>query len=129
MIIAVDPGTKKCGVAILDNSSNVLEKAIVETLFIGREIEGYLDKYHIKTIVIGKGTSSKACEKEIQRIKNKCSIVFANEKNTSLEARKRYWADHPRSWLLKFIPTSLLAPKEPIDDYAAVILGERYLKG
>lgn len=129
MILAIDPGREKCGLAVLDNSANVLEKKVFLRSELNYEVVSFLSKYQIQTIVIGSGTSSKSLEKELSRIDLRCSLVFAPEKFSTLEARRKYWHDNPPRGLLRLVPASLLSPPVPIDDYAAVILGERYLNG
>jgi RNase H-fold protein (predicted Holliday junction resolvase) len=52
-----------------------------------------------------------------------------NERNTSLEARRRYYEDHPPRGLLRLIPRGLLVPKAQLDGYAALLIIERYLSG
>lgn len=129
MILAIDPGTEKCGLAVLDSSARVLEKRIIARLEIGEEVSGLVLKYRIPTLVIGDSTGARSLKKTISRLDLNANLVFVPEKNSSWEARKRYFRENPPRGLFRLIPSSLLAPPAPLDDYAAVILGERYLKG
>lgn len=129
MILAIDPGTEKCGLAVLDAAARVLEKRICSRLEVSEEVSGLVLKYRIHTLVVGDSTGAKNLKKTISRLDLNASLVFVPEKNSSWEARKRYFAENPPRGLLRLVPSSLLAPPAPIDDYAAVILGERYLKG
>ncbi len=129
MILAVDPGSQKCGLAILDSSSKVLEKAICATANVAENVSALAIKYKVDAIVIGRGTNSKKIHDEVAKNNPHKKILFTKESHSTLEARKIYWHDNPPKGLLKLIPTSLLFPPVPIDDYAAVVLGERYLKG
>ncbi len=129
MILALDPGSKKCGLAALDASGNVLEKKIISREEVKGELPLLLSKYQINTLVVGKSPFGKEIEKEIYRMGIQAHILFVSEKYSTLEARKRYWKENRPAGLWRFIPTSLLTPPVPVDDYAAVILGERYLKG
>jgi len=129
MILAIDPGLQKCGLAVMDAQSRVLEKKVVERVQLESYVVGLVAKYRMDTIVIGGGTAAKSVQRELSRIDLYCNIVFTDEKFSTLEARRKYWREHPLHGLLRFIPTSLLPPPGPIDDYAAVVLGERYLKG
>ena len=54
-------------------------------------------------------------------------IALVDERNTSLEARRRYYEDHPPRGLLRLIPRGLLVPKAQLDGYAALLIIERYL--
>jgi len=129
MILAIDPGLQKCGLAVMDGESRVLEKKVIERVRLESEVVGLVAKYRMDTIVIGGGTAAKSVQRELSRIDLYCNIVFTDEKFSTLEARRKYWREHSLRGLLRFVPTSLLPPPGPIDDYAAVVLGERYLKG
>lgn len=129
MIMAVDPGREKCGLAVLDDSAKVLEKRICTASQIADEVSGLVLKYRITTLVLGDSTGSNSVKKSISRLELSANLVFVPEKNSSFEARKRYFKENPPQGLWRFVPSSLLTPKVPIDDFAAVILGERYLKG
>jgi hypothetical protein len=51
-----------------------------------------------------------------------------DEHLSSVEARSRYLDDHKPRGIARLIPKGMRTPPEPIDDYAAVVLAERYLK-
>lgn len=127
MILAIDPGREKCGIAVLDRKGKVLERGVLSRKEIKSSIYHLLAKHIISTLVIGRSAFGKELEKEISGMNIQSNIVFVSEKYSTLEARKRYWKHHPPKGLLRLIPTSLLTPPVPIDDYAAVILGERFL--
>jgi len=128
MILAIDPGSQKCGLAVMDAQARVLGKKVIERIQLESEIVGLMAKYRMDTIVIGGGTAAKSIQRELSRLDLRCNIVFTNEKFSTLEARRKYWLEHPLRGILRLVPTSLLPPPGPIDDYAAVVLGERYLK-
>lgn len=129
VILSIDPGTKKYGIAILDETLKVLEKKIVEAKIAISEILALIPKYVVKTIIIGNGSGSKDLKKSFANLNISPNVVFVSEKFSTLEARKRYFKDNPPAWFLKIIPLTLLVPPCPIDDYAAIILGENFLKG
>lgn len=129
MILALDPGSEKCGLAALDPSGNVLEKKVIAREDVKGEIPPFLSKYRTNTLIVGKSSYGKEIEKEIYRMGIQAHIIFVSEKYSTLEARKRYWKENRPAGLWRFVPSSLLTPPVPVDDYAAVILGERYLKG
>jgi RNase H-fold protein (predicted Holliday junction resolvase) len=129
MILAIDPGREKCGLAVMDQSAQLLEKKIAGRFELSGEVPRLMQKYRIETIVIGSGTASKGVHKDLLKMELNAHLVFIPEKNSTLQARKRYWKEHEPQGLLRFIPRALLNPPHPVDDYAALILGERYLKG
>lgn len=128
MILAIDPGKNKCGLAVLDKAGKILEKSILARQEVAGQIPAYLTKFGISILVVGKSSFGKELEKELSRLDLNASLVFISEKYSTLEARQRYWEENPPRGLWKLIPLSLRVPPRAVDDYAAVILGERYLK-
>ncbi len=49
------------------------------------------------------------------------------ELGSTLQARRRYFQDHPPRGWRRLLPISFQVPPEPYDDYAAVVLAEAYL--
>ncbi|MFH1825988.1 MAG: hypothetical protein ABH823_01680 [bacterium] len=129
MIVAIDPGKDKCGLAVLDNQAAVLERQVIPTQNLAQILPDLAAKYPITTLIIGKSASGKNLEKAISRLDLNINLFFVNEKNSTLEARKRYWRENKAKGWHKIIPASLRIPPVLIDDYAATILGERYLQG
>ena|SRR3989338_731275 len=127
MILAIDPGKDKCGLAVLDESGNVLERRVLSREELAEAVMRYVPKYNISTLVVGRGAWGKVVEKELVRLELKVNLIFVCEKLSTFEARKRYWKENKPKGLWRFIPTSLRVPPTPVDDFAAVILGERYL--
>ncbi len=126
MIIAIDPGRDKCGLAVLDRDGNVLEKRIIPRTEIKARLFQHLSSFSPASIIMGNSSNGRQLKEDFKDLDIKFS--FVSEKNSSLEARKLYWEENPPRGLWKIIPTSLRLPPVPVDDYAAVILGKRYLK-
>ncbi len=129
MILAIDPGKEKNGLAVLNRKGNVLGQEIVPQKEIKESILHLLSKHTISVIVVGRSVFGRELEKNLLRMELKNNIIFVSEKNSTLEARRRYWSDNRPKGLWRLIPTTLRVPPVPVDDYAAVVLGERYLKG
>ena len=126
-ILSIDPGRKKTGIAILKNS-DVLEHKIINSDELVQIIKSLLEKYIIKTIVMGNGTSSKKKYDLLKREFIDRDIVLINEYRTTDEARKLYFQENPpKSWK-KLIPLGMQVPPVPVDDYAAIVIGRKYLK-
>lgn len=128
-ILSIDPGKFRSGIAVLDGEGSVVEKVVVRTLVLAEEILPLCQKYSVGTLLIGSGGPGRMIEKKILSMDLSAAIVFVNEKGSTLEARKLYWEEHPPNGLLRLLPRSLLVPREPYDDHAAVVIGRRYLKG
>ena len=119
MILAIDPGSKKCGVALVEETGKVVGHKITPRA----DILDLIKKHSSCRIIIG----DSAFGKEIIRASNNNKIELVCEKNSTLEARKLYWQENQPRGIWKFIPEGLRIIKEPIDNYAAIILAKRYL--
>jgi len=128
MILAVDPGSEKCGLALLNLNANLIERKIISRENAAKSIAAYLAQYAVSTLVVGQSPFGKDLEKELSKMELKTNLIFISEKFSTLAARKRYWQENQPKGLWKLIPVSLRTPPAPVDDYAAQILGERYLK-
>ena len=126
-ILAIDPGREKTGIAILKNS-DVLEHKIINSEELVQIIKSLLEKYIIKTIVMGNGTSSKKKYDLLKREFIDRDIVLINEYRTTNEARKLYCQENPPKGWKKLIPLGMQVPPVPVDDYAAIVIGRKYLK-
>ncbi len=126
-ILAIDPGREKTGIAILKNS-DVLEHKIINSEELVQIIKSLLEKYIIKTIVMGNGTSSKKKYDLLKREFIDRDIVLINEYRTTDEARKLYFHENPPKGWKKLIPLGMQVPPVPVDDYAAIVIGRKYLK-
>lgn len=126
-ILAIDPGREKTGIAILKNS-DVLEHKIINSEELVQIIKPLLEKYIIKTIVMGNGTSSKKKYDLLKREFIDRDIVLINEYRTTDEARKLYFQENPPKGWKKLIPLGMQVPPVPVDDYAAIVIGRKYLK-
>jgi RNase H-fold protein (predicted Holliday junction resolvase) len=127
MIIAIDPGKDKCGLAVLDRNKIILERKILPREHVPNALPYFVAKYGITTVVVGRSSSGKELERELFKTDLRINVIFVSEKYSTLEARKRYWKENRPRGLMRLIPTSLRVPPVPVDDYAAVILGERFL--
>jgi RNase H-fold protein (predicted Holliday junction resolvase) len=121
----VDPGSKKCGVAVVRADLEVLEKMIVSSLTVGETVAALCKKYPVTVIVIGNRTKSGAVKNTLAELE--IPVVMVDEDYSSEEGRYRYLKENTRG-LAKLLPIGLRVPKKPFDDYVAAILAERYLK-
>ena len=56
-------------------------------------------------------------------------VRVVEERGSTLEARRRYFADHPPRGWRRLVPLSLQVPPQEYDDYVAVLLIERAAGG
>ncbi len=127
MILGFDPGRDKCGVAVLNSDRQIQMHQVVTSDNAISSIKSLIDQYQIDLIVIGDQTTSKIWHQKLTDNLPKATIKFVDERNSSLEARDRFWELYPPQGLQKLIPQSLRIPPRPIDDIVAILLIERYL--
>jgi RNase H-fold protein (predicted Holliday junction resolvase) len=128
IVLAIDPGKKKCGVAVVDNQLHFIAGEVVDTEELIQIVEMYLQKYDINNVLIGSGTNSGEIIKNIKKKYPGIKVIKIAEKNTTMEARKRYFDYHPPTGLLRIFPISFLIPPCPYDDFAALLIAERFFK-
>ena len=128
IIIAIDPGTKKCGYAVVDSNLSILQREVISTEQIAKNIEDSVNIYKINKIILGNGTNYKNVEKRLKNHLPQLKIILIEEEFSTLEARKKYFEAHPPRGISKLIPLSLRVPPCHYDDFAAVLLAEKYFK-
>jgi len=128
IIIAIDPGTKKCGYAVVDSNLSVFQREVVSIEKIAKNIEDSLNIYKINKIILGNGTNYKNIEKRLKNNFPQLKIILIEEEFSTLEARKKYFEANPPRGIFKLIPLSLRVPPCHYDDFVAVILAEKYFK-
>ena len=88
--------------------------------------EAYIvEEFHL--VIIGDSTGSKKVKTDLRRHLPSKGILVIDEKETTIQARERYWEYNPRKGWRKFLPATLQVPPEAYDDYAALVLAERVL--
>ena len=127
-ILAIDPGREKTGIAILNNDSDVLEHKIINSEDLISQIKNLFNDYVINLIVMGNGTSSRKKYNLLKQEFIDVKIVLIDEYRTTDEARKLYFQENPPKGWKKLIPLGMQVPSVPVDDYAAIVIGRKYLK-
>ena len=125
-LLALDPGSDKCGYALITYESIVLRKGIAYLGELHRVMKSLMDP-RPEVIVIGRGTASRVVRDLVKDLGLGVDIRFGDEKNTTFEARQRYFRDHPPTGFWRLVPLSMQMPAVPLDDYAACLIGERYI--
>ena len=127
VVAAVDPGREKCGVAVVDEDGSVLEQAVVATARLADELTARAIKFRPELILLGNGTTSHAAEEKIRAALPDIPVAIVDEYRTTDDAKVAYWKAHPPTGWRRFLPTGMQVPPEPVDDFVAVILAQRYL--
>ncbi len=86
LIVAIDPVTEKCGVAVV-GSNEVELKKVVKRLELIQTLKNILQTWPTDQVVIGDRTGSKDFASEIKASFPELKIHFVNEHLSSQEAR------------------------------------------
>ena len=127
VVLAVDPGTEKCGLAVV-SAEGVAAREICPTARLVVRVRALCERLGVGRIVVGDGTNGRKLARAIGDQPDLPATELVDEAYTTLEAKNRYFYDNPPRGFRRLIPGSLLTPREPIDDYVAVILAERAIE-
>jgi RNase H-fold protein (predicted Holliday junction resolvase) len=125
--LGIDPGQDKCGLAIVGSDRHLVERQIVLSDHLLKQIGILLAKVAVDRLILGNQTRSDYWRQKIQSAWPEHEIVLVDERFSSQQARYRYWDDHPPRGWDRLLPRGMRTPPQPIDDIVAQILVERYL--
>lgn len=129
IFLVIDPGREKSGMAVLDESGMILKKKVFLNQELLEAISIWDHEYVPFGWIIGNKGAGKPIREEVEKGNiRSVSIIEADEHRSSEEGRTLYWTEHPPHGWRKLIPQSFLVPPEPWDDWAAVVIGRRWLK-
>ena len=130
-VLAIDPGTAKCGMALVRRDANNTMSLLWRAIAPSDELEAHIDQaYHaapFSLVIIGSGTSSSNAINRVREHMPSMGILVVDEKNTTLQARERYWTHNRRRGWRRLLPSTMQLPPDPVDDFVALILAERVL--
>jgi len=127
MVLAVDPGRAKCGLAVVLESGRCLHRDVVDAERLAAEVGALLRRHpDVERVLVGSGTGSKDARTALAAYFPDRTLETVDEHRTSERARARYLAEHrPAGWR-RLLPSPLRVPETAYDDYVAVILAEDY---
>lgn len=130
-VLAIDPGSSKCGMALVrrddDGKLQLLWHLICAPEEVPMQLEEAKKVGTFSTVVVGSGTRSRPLVESVRNQMPSIGVLLVDERDTSLQARERYWEYNPRRGFMRFLPATLFVPKVPIDDFAALVIAERVL--
>lgn len=127
-VLGIDPGRDKLGLAVVE-ASKVLVRRVAPRAEYLHLVQDWVQRFAVEHIVIGDGTGSGQVAKEIRAALPQLPLATVDERFTSEEARRLYWVENPPRGWRRLLPVSMQMPPEPYDDYVAVILAQRFLRG
>ncbi|HOT28308.1 MAG TPA: hypothetical protein PLU72_08970 [Candidatus Ozemobacteraceae bacterium] len=126
-LLALDPGSDKCGYAVVRYDLSLVDKGVVYLAELHRTLQRLCIPPLPDVIVLGSGTAATAVSDLIEDLDLGVPVRAGEERNSTREARDRYFRDHPPTGFWRLVPLGLQVPPVPVDDYAALIIGERYI--
>ncbi|MBC8136142.1 MAG: pre-16S rRNA-processing nuclease YqgF [Fibrella sp.] len=129
LALAIDPGTRKCGIAIVQDTSppQTLYREVVPTPNLSQVFCYVLARFPATIVLIGDATNAQVVESVVRPLlPASVAIEFVPEAFTSERARARWCRENPPVNLWGRLLPGFRTPTEPVDDYAAVILAEQY---
>lgn len=129
IIIGFDPGRDKCGVAAMERGGKIVCHEVVAAETAISFIQSLCRQFTVTLFVMGNQTTAKQWKQKLEaQLSPTFPIVMVDERNSTLEARERYWQMYPPQGLTRFIPQGMRLPPCPIDDIVAILLIERYFQ-
>lgn len=125
-VVAIDPGSDKCGLAVVRPDGSVVEQSVIASSQVAREVGRAVDQYGIEILILGDGTAAAKIKNQLQQSAFFLETVMVDEHHSTEQGRRRYFQNHPPTGWRRLIPLGLQTPPRPYDDYVAVILAERY---
>lgn len=110
---------------MVNTKADVLKKLVVPIENLQNTVFALHQEFQLRLIVVGDRTCSRIIREMLAPLKLKVETV--DEDKSSMEGRYRYLAENTKG-LARIIPIGLRTPKQPFDDYVAVVIAERYLK-
>ncbi|HRJ25885.1 MAG TPA: hypothetical protein PLO61_00070 [Fimbriimonadaceae bacterium] len=131
IVLAIDPGSSKIGMALVLRDAagklNLLWRCVAPQEELLSRVQEASEQRPFSMIIIGSGTRSKETVLRVREAFPSVGILVVDEKDTSMQARERYWEFHRRRGWRKLFPATMQVPPVPVDDFVAFILAERVL--
>ncbi len=126
--LGFDPGSAKCGLAVLRSSGEILIHDVVQSEAAIDCLRTWQQRYGVTAIIMGDQTTSKIwLDRLNQSWPDAPPIQRVDERYSTLAARDRYWELYPPRGWRKLLPQGMRQPPRPVDDIAAIVLVERFL--
>ena len=125
-VLAIDPGSAKCGIAVVQRDGAVHFRAVVPSGRVIAQAQELTIAHRPDAVILGNGTGSRPLLLQLQASGLPAPVISVDESHTSEAARIRYIAENPPHGWQRLLPPSLRTPPVAYDDYVALILAERY---
>ena len=128
VLLGVDPGRSKTGLALVTEAGDIKKYAVVLMEDFTTALQNFIMEENIKNIILGNGTTSETMKRTLKEVFPLATIHIIEESHSTEEARRLYWRLNPPSGWRKLLPLGLQVPPDSLDGLAAIILTKRFLK-
>jgi len=128
VVLAVDPGSHKCGLAVVrrDAAPRALHREVIARGSAVARARDLVHAHGVEAILVGDATGGSPLARELAEALAPLPVRRVNEAFTSERARRRFLEENPPRGLLRLVPRGLRSPDRPYDDYVAVLLAEDF---
>lgn len=129
-VLAVDPGREKCGIAVVEHAGVILHREVAPTASLSERAADLMRRFRPDAVVVGDRTAARDATRvlgAIPEVRAAGGVIAVDEAFTTIEARRRYFQAHPPRGLWRLVPLGLRTLPVAVDDWAAVVLAERFL--
>lgn len=125
-VLGIDPGRSKVGFALVEADGAVVSAGIVTIAELPARLAALLADFPaVAVLALGGGTNAGALAEQMAGLGR--PIVVIDEFETTRRARELYFREHPPRGWRRLIPIGLQVPGRPVDDYAAILIAQRFL--
>ena len=123
--LSIDPGKSKCGLVVADSKYKIISFAsVVKSNLLVEIIKEFISEDPNYKVIIGNGTTSKEFIDKLSFLGK--DLIIAEEKNTTLRSKERYFDIFPLKGLQRFLPKEIFLLNINLDALAALIILEDF---
>ena len=124
-LISIDPGKSKCGLIVADSKDKIISYAkVIKSNLLIASVKTLIAGCQEYEVIIGNGTTSKEHIKNLKFLGQ--NLIIAEEKNTTLRSKERYFDIFPLSGLQRFLPKEIFLINVNLDAVSALIILEDF---
>ena len=114
IVLGLDPGTDKCGLAVVSCQQGLLYQEVVRLAELAEIVRRIAAQFAIDEVAMGDSTGATQTRDQLAQAIIDTPVTTVSEELTSRLARERYWEDNPPRGLARLIPLGLRVPLHPL---------------
>tara|TARA_B100001109_G_C18782624_1_gene436127 strand:- start:142 stop:579 length:438 start_codon:yes stop_codon:yes gene_type:complete len=125
--ISIDPGKSKCGLVVADSKDKKISFAsVIKSELLIKNVKELTLGYTKYKVIIGNGTTSKEHIKRLDFLGE--NLIIAEEKNTTLRSKARYFDIFPLKGFKRILPREIFIINLNLDAISALVILEDFCK-